>query len=82
MMCQHQPQCPGALRPDGQAARSIVAHPEQGWWLLCNGTLLFEDTGRLLPSGEIVRPQRPGTSLALATKTVLVETAPAKGGRP
>ncbi|MFB7030849.1 MULTISPECIES: hypothetical protein [unclassified Streptomyces] len=43
---------------------------------------IVEDTGRLLPSGEIVRPQRPGTSLALATKNVFVETAPAKGGRP
>ncbi|MGW3557706.1 DUF5999 family protein [Streptomyces sp. NPDC000963] len=72
MPCQHQPTCPGALCPDGQAARPIAAYPEQGWSLLCNGTLLFEDTGSLLPSGEIVRPQRPG---ALAMKISLVEPA-------
>ncbi|ALO08207.1 hypothetical protein AQF52_2612 [Streptomyces venezuelae] len=36
-----------------------MAHPEQGWSLLCNGVLLFEDTGELLPDGQIVAPHRP-----------------------
>ncbi|WP_436843904.1 DUF5999 family protein [Streptomyces sioyaensis] len=27
--------------------------------LLCNGVLLFEDTGELLPDGQIVAPCRP-----------------------
>ncbi|NEE31428.1 hypothetical protein G3M53_39070, partial [Streptomyces sp. SID7982] len=34
-------------------------HPEQGWSLLCNGVLLFEDTGELLPDGQIIAPHRP-----------------------
>jgi hypothetical protein len=32
--------------------------PEQGWSLLCNGVLLFEDTGELLPDGKIIAPRR------------------------
>jgi len=27
--------------------------------LLCNGVLLFEDTGELLPNGEVIPPHRP-----------------------
>jgi hypothetical protein len=37
----------------------VAAHPEQGWSLLCNGVLLFDDTGELLPDGEIIAPHRP-----------------------
>lgn len=37
----------------------MAAHPEQGWSLLCNGVLLFEDTGELLPDGQIIAPHRP-----------------------
>ncbi|KWX02225.1 hypothetical protein LI90_3268 [Carbonactinospora thermoautotrophica] len=33
-------------------------HPEQGWSLLCNGVVLFEDTGELLPDGTAVPPSR------------------------
>jgi hypothetical protein len=36
----------------------VAAHPEQGWSLLCNGVLLFEDGGELLPSGAVVPPRR------------------------
>jgi hypothetical protein len=36
-----------------------VAHPEQGWSLLCNGVVLFDDTGELLPDGRITPPHRP-----------------------
>ncbi|MGW2732477.1 DUF5999 family protein, partial [Streptomyces sp. NPDC001494] len=28
-----------------RSARLVAHHPEQGWSLLCNGVLLFEDTG-------------------------------------
>jgi hypothetical protein len=28
------------------AARIAVSHPEQGWSLLCNGIVLFDDAGR------------------------------------
>jgi hypothetical protein len=29
----------------------IAYHPEQGWGLLCNGVIVFDDTGELLPNG-------------------------------
>jgi len=32
----------------GLAARVVASHPEQGWSLLCNGVLLFDDGGELL----------------------------------
>ena len=48
-MCKHYPQCPDALAADRAAARVSVSHPEQGWSLLCNGVVLFDDAGTLLP---------------------------------
>jgi len=60
-MCQHQPPCPPARAPDREAARTIAAHPEQGWSLLCNGVVLFDDGGELLPDGRPIEPPRlPG----------------------
>jgi hypothetical protein len=60
--CGHRPRCPSADRPDHEAAQILVHHPEQGWALLCNGVLVFEDTGELLPDGRAVAPHRaPGT---------------------
>ncbi|WP_331759671.1 DUF5999 family protein [Streptomyces anulatus] len=56
--CRHTPPCPPADAPDRDAARLTSHHPEQGWSLLCNGVLLFEDTGELLPDGQIVAPHR------------------------
>ncbi|WTB17664.1 DUF5999 family protein [Streptomyces sp. NBC_00829] len=58
-MCQHQPACPTSDSADREAARLMAHHPEQGWSLLCNGVLLFEDTGELLPDGQIIAPHRP-----------------------
>jgi hypothetical protein len=58
-MCQHQPSCPSAHTPEHAVARVVAAHPEQGWSLLCNGVVLFEDTGELLPDGQAVAPHRP-----------------------
>jgi hypothetical protein len=57
-MCKHQPPCPDADAVDRDAARVIAGHPEQGWSLLCNGVIIFEDTGELLPDGRTVAPQR------------------------
>ena len=48
-MCKHYPRCPEALAPDRAAARVSLSHPEQGWSLLCNGVVLFDDAGTLLP---------------------------------
>ncbi|MFC9487929.1 DUF5999 family protein [Streptomyces hydrogenans] len=63
-MCQHQPACPSAAASDREAAKPVASHPEQGWTLLCNGVLLFEDTGELLPDGRIIAPHRPTTAVA------------------
>ena len=62
-MCPHSPPCPEASAPDREAAHTIVSHPEQGWSLLCNGIVIFEDTGELLPDGASIAPHRP-TDLA------------------
>jgi hypothetical protein len=58
-MCTHQPQCPTADASDREAAHTVASHPEQGWSLLCNGVLLFEDTGELPPDGRVIAPHRP-----------------------
>jgi hypothetical protein len=62
-MCPHSPPCPEASAPDREAAHTVVSHPEQGWSLLCNGIVIFEDTGELLPDGASIAPHRP-TDLA------------------
>ena len=55
-ICRHQPRCPDAMAPDRIAARAVASHPEQGWSLLCNGLVLFDDAGALLPEGQAVAP--------------------------
>ncbi|MEV5432749.1 DUF5999 family protein [Streptomyces sp. NPDC052701] len=62
-MCTHTPPCPTADSPDREAAHVVAGHPEQGWSLLCNGVLAFEDTGELLPDGRVIAPHRPVTAL-------------------
>ncbi|GAA2543978.1 DUF5999 family protein [Streptomyces albidoflavus] len=57
-MCAHNPPCPTAEAPDREAARPLAHRPEQGWSLMCNGVLLFEDTGELLPDGQVIAPHR------------------------
>jgi hypothetical protein len=58
--CPHTPACPSSDAPDHDAARILSPHPEQGWTLLCNGVVVFDDTGELLPDGGVVLPHRPG----------------------
>lgn len=58
-MCRHRPPCPPAVATDREAARAVARHPEQGWSLLCNGVVLFDDTGELLPDGSVIAPHRP-----------------------
>jgi Family of unknown function (DUF5999) len=55
-MCPHQPLCPSATSTDHSAAHTMAAHPEQGWSLLCNGVIVFDDSGELLPDGRVVAP--------------------------
>lgn len=56
--CPHHPSCPGVQGPDREAAHVIASHPCQGWSLLCNGIVLFDDTGELLPDGRVIPPHR------------------------
>ena len=88
-MCPHTPPCPAASDPDHEAARTLISHPEQGWSLLCNGIVVFEDTGELLPGGTVIAPHRP-TDIAMTTSTTpSVPASPAghrmdwlRGGEP
>jgi hypothetical protein len=57
-MCPHTPPCPDAKAPDREAARTVVSHPEQGWSLLCNGVVLFDDAGVLVLAGPVPSPGR------------------------
>jgi Family of unknown function (DUF5999) len=66
-MCTHWPSCPPANAPDRAAAKVVASHAaEQGWSLLCNGVVLFADTGELLPSGRVVPPHRSTSARAVA----------------
>lgn len=62
-MCRHHPICPAADASDRDAARVVSSHPEQGWSLLCNGVVVFDDNGELLPDGRVVAaPPPPGST--------------------
>ena len=52
------PPCPPAGRRDRHAARTVARHPGQGWSLLCNGVIVFDDTGAILPGGPVIPPHR------------------------
>ena len=56
-MCDHDCKCPAAEAADRDAALVVAEHHDQGWVLLCNGVVLFEDTGELLPDGRAVAPR-------------------------
>ncbi|MEU0878206.1 DUF5999 family protein [Lentzea sp. NPDC005914] len=43
-------------RTRGPWAEIAVSHPEQGWYLLCNGIVLFDDGGLMLPGHRVVAP--------------------------
>ncbi|MCX5051685.1 DUF5999 family protein [Streptomyces sp. NBC_00474] len=63
-MCSHQPSCPSL---DADAVHIVATHPEQGWSLLCDGAIVFDDTGELTADGRAVGPHRvPAERLAIA----------------
>jgi hypothetical protein len=64
MECVHIPRCPRAEDPDRDAAHVVASHPEQGWSLLCNGVVVFEDLGELLPNGTAFASPRRELLLA------------------
>ena len=47
---------PAAIASDRLAARIVAGHPEQGWSLLCNGIITFDDSGALTPGGNVIAP--------------------------
>ena len=63
-MCPHFPPCPTSESADHDAARVVASHPEQGWSLLCNGIVRFDDTGELFPDGRVQAPARPRLRVA------------------
>jgi hypothetical protein len=34
----------------------VACHPGQGWSLLCNGVVLFDDAGVLMPYAAVTTP--------------------------
>jgi hypothetical protein len=58
-MCHHQPRCPTVQDSDRLAAHAMVSHTEQGWSLLCNGIIVFDDNGVLLPDGTSMACETP-----------------------
>ena len=48
--CPHTPTCPTAQAPDAAAARIVSEHlQDSGYALLCNGAVLLEGDGLLVP---------------------------------
>lgn len=66
-MCSHEPPCPAAQAPNGEAALIIARDWFLGWARLCNGIVLWEDTGELLPNGELVAPFRDSLAMGAAS---------------
>ena len=70
LVCGHHPECPPSGATDYEAARIRVRRPEIGCSELCNGVLVFDDTGCLMPSGVVVAPRRPLPRIGTASKAV------------
>lgn len=51
--CPHTPQCPDSNHPRRLGAVIIAAHREQGWHLLCNGIVIFDDSGYLCALADL-----------------------------
>jgi len=53
-MRTHTPLCPPGTDVEGLRAEIVVGRPDQGWYLLCNGVLVFDDGGTLLTDHWVV----------------------------
>ena len=51
--CWHRPRCPSAWARDRAAARVVASQPGQGWNLLCNGVVLFDDAEVLVLAASV-----------------------------
>ena len=47
-MCQHLPPCPSRQALDHRVALIVAEHWDQGWSLLCNGVIIFDDGGEFV----------------------------------
>ena len=74
-MCSHQPRCPDAQAPDRIAGWPVARRPEQGWSLLCNGVVLFDDGGQLLPDGRAISPAPTCTAADLPRRAAALAAA-------
>jgi hypothetical protein len=60
-MCNHPTQCPDADAANAACAQIVAPHHLQGWSLLCNGVVLFDDGLFMLPdrtTGRIAGPDQ------------------------
>jgi Family of unknown function (DUF5999) len=57
------------------AARVEVSHPEQGWSMLCNGVVLFDDAGGLLPDGTGIAPLQRASVLRQRARAAYLPAA-------
>jgi hypothetical protein len=60
-MCNHKPECPNAKAIDHDAAKALIHDYNLGATLLCNGVLVFDDSGELVPDDEgygVIEPYR------------------------
>lgn len=57
-LCPHLPPCPPARAADHDAAVVVAVHHDQGWVRLCNGVVVWDDTGELVGTTPVA-PHRP-----------------------
>lgn len=62
--CTHIPLCPAADATDHDAAKVIAHDYTAGYSILCNGVVVFDDTGELVPDDSpcgchVEAPHRP-----------------------
>lgn len=67
--CRHTPRCPSAQSAGRLAAHVICDHLEQGWELLCNGVVVFDDAGAIMPDGRTLAPVVARVVVRLAATT-------------
>ena len=82
--CVHTPCCPTADDVDRDAAHVVSARPEQGWSLLCNGVVVFEDFGELLPERAVHRlaPRGPARGVPAPPRQLTTPRIRAAARRP
>ncbi|WP_228040009.1 DUF5999 family protein [Streptomyces chromofuscus] len=67
LVCGHSVACPPARARDCETAKIRVHRPKIECSELCNGVLILEGTGYLLPSGDVVGLRQPLPREAVTT---------------